>query len=153
MSGSMESIRDAAVEGTNKYIRDLQKHKNAKTTRFTFVAFDDLYEVWIDDELVKDAPLIGSQYQPRGMTALNDAIAKTILRLDRSGRKDEKHLVVVLTDGYENHSKEYGGPQGAARLAKLVKSYEKRGNWTFVYLGANDANVKQTAAAIGIQEG
>src|SRR5688572_29696136 len=74
MSGSMESIRDAAVEGTNKYIRDLQKHKNAKTTRFTFVAFDDLYEVWIDDELVKDAPLIGSQYQPRGMTALNDAI-------------------------------------------------------------------------------
>lgn len=154
MSGSMGHIRDAAVEGANQYVRDLQKDKDADTTRLTFVCFDTEYEVWYENQPVNEIEFIGDRYQPRGGTALYDAIAKTIARLDAAGRKDEKHLVVILTDGFENSSIEYAiAAGGRERLAKLIDAYEKRGNWTFVYLGANDADVTATAAAISIPAG
>lgn len=153
MSGSMRGIRDAAVEGANTYIKDLQDDKGADTTRFTLVIFDHLYEVWQKDTSIKEIPFVGDEYQPRGNTALYDAIAKSIAELDSAGRKDEKHLVVILTDGFENSSVEYRGEDGRQRLAKMIESYEARGNWTFVYLGANDYDVKATAASIGVREG
>lgn len=154
MSGSMTGIRDAAVEGANTYIRDLQNDAGADTTRMTIVAFDDQYEVWQQNKLVKEIPYFGDDYQPRGMTALYDAIGKTIALLDSAGRKNEKHLVVILTDGFENASREYPtGEEGRQRLASVIEQYEKKGNWTFVYLGANDYNVKATAAALNIPAG
>lgn len=153
MSGSMRPIRDAAVEGANTYIKDLQDDEGADTTRFTLVAFDHLYEVWHKDKPIKEVAFLGQEYQPRGNTALYDAIAKTIAELDSAGRKDEKHLVVILTDGFENSSTEYRGEEGRQRLAKVIEDYEKRGNWTFVYLGANDYDVKTTAAALNIPAG
>ena len=149
MSGSMGAIRSAAVEGANQYILDLQKDEEANTTRLTFVCFDTQYEVWFENEPVLDVQFVGDRYQPRGGTALYDAIGTTILRMDAAGHSDEKHLVVILTDGYENASREHN----AASLSALIKAYEARGNWTFVYLGANDADVTATAGAIGVQEG
>lgn len=154
MSGSMGRIRDAAVEGANTYIKELQDDEGAETTRLTFVAFDNLYEVWHKDEPIKNVPYIGEEYQPRGGTALYDAIGKTIAEMDAVGRKDEKHLVVILTDGFENASVEYPtGEVGRKMLADVIEAYEKRGNWTFVYLGANDYDVKTTAAALNIPAG
>lgn len=154
MSGSMGGIRNAAVEGANQYILDLQKDEEANTTRLTFVCFDTQYEVWFEDEPIGDVQFVGDRYQPRGGTALYDAIATTIARLDSAKRGDEKHLVVILTDGQENASVEYAIKDGGReRLAKLITAYEERGNWTFVYLGANDRDVTATAGAIGVQEG
>jgi uncharacterized protein YegL len=154
MSGSMGRIRDAAVEGANTYIKELQDDEGADTTRLTFVAFDNLYEIWHKDEPIKNVPFVGDEYQPRGGTALYDAIGKTIAEMDAAGRKDEKHLVVILTDGFENASVEYpSGEVGRKMLADVIKAYEDRGNWTFVYLGANDANVKTTASALNIPVG
>ena len=149
MSGSMGGIRSAAVEGANQYILDLQKDKEANTTRLTFVCFDTEYEVWFENEPILDVQFVGDRYQPRGGTALYDAIGTTIARMDAAGHSDEKHLVVILTDGQENASREHS----AVSLSALIKAYEARGNWTFVYLGANDANVAATAGTIGVQEG
>jgi len=156
MSGSMGSIRSAAVEGANTYIKDLQDDEDAAHTFMTLVIFDHLYEVWAEDKPVKEIEFFGDRYQPRGSTALYDAIAKTIGLLDNAmvgERADEKALVVILTDGFENASVEYRGEEGRMRLAALVEAYEKRGNWTFVYLGANDYNVKTTARAMGMSAG
>lgn len=156
MSGSMAGIRNEAIEGANTYLRDLKDEKDAETTRLTFIAFDDQYEVWNEDQPVTEIEYIGERYMPRGMTALHDAIAKTIGRLDQimvGDRAEEKALVVVLTDGYENASVEYRGEEGRKRLADLVDAYEARGNWTFVYLGANDFDVKKTAVDMGFAAG
>ena len=75
-------------------------------------------------------------YRPDGMTALYDAIAHTVLRTDQrlqaEGRGEEKVLVVVMTDGLENSSTDYD----AHAIAELVRAYDERPNWTFVYLGA-----------------
>ena len=152
----MSPIREAAIEGANSYLRDLKEDENAETTRLTFIAFDDQYEVWTEDTPVTEIDYVGERYMPRASTALHDAIAKTIGRLDqimKGDRAEEKALVVILTDGYENASVEYPGEEGRRRLANLVDAYEARGNWTFVYLGANDYDVKTTAVSMGMASG
>ncbi len=45
----------------------------------------------------------------------------------------EKQLVIIMTDGYENSSKEYS----QIEMKKLIEELTGKGNWTFVYLGAN----------------
>lgn len=149
MSGSMQGIDTATREGTRGYLMDLitderkliEDHGESIYTRISITAFDTVFEPWLDNESVLDVDVdsIINRYQPRGMTALYDAIANTITTLDSSaaGRKGEKFLVVVMTDGGENSSREYGiHADGKNRLFQLIKKYEKRGNWTFVYLGA-----------------
>ncbi len=51
---------------------------------------------------------------------------------DKVGKKD-KALVVIITDGAENSSREYTQKD----LSKLVEGLQAKGNWTFTYLGAN----------------
>ena len=60
----------------------------------------------------------------------------------RQGRGEEKVLVVVMTDGLENSSTDYD----AHGIAELVRGYDERPNWTFVYLGAGHANITRRAA-------
>jgi hypothetical protein len=122
------------------------------------MAFDTVFEQWIDDKPISEINIdaVISEYQPRGSTALYDAIANTITNLAnqlKGARKNEKCLVIVMTDGQENSSKEYGlRENGRKRLFDLIKSYEKKGNWTFVYLGAN-VDAFAEARDIGIPQG
>lgn len=154
MSGSMGSVWNASIEGFNEYVRQLQEDEDADTTRFTLTVFDTVFEDWFTDVPVTEMPVITrDRYIPRGNTALYDAIANTIQRLDThiEGSRDEKVLVVVLTDGHENASVEYNALRdGRNRLAQLVQAYTDRGNWSFVYLGANDPDVAATASSIGV---
>ena len=59
-------------------------------------------------------------------------------RLAGAGRGDEKVLVVVLTDGLENSSREYT----VSSLAELISRYQARPNWTFVFLSAAHDSVE-----------
>lgn len=164
MSGSMMSIDDVTREGTRGYIMDLQaeekklakKHGEGIYTRFSLTAFDTVFEQWLVDTPISeiDVDSVINRYGPRGGTALYDAVANTITALDTSsaGRKGEKFLVIVMTDGGENSSREYGGPDGKRKLFNLVKRYEKKGNWTFVYLGAN-VDAYAEASAMGVVAG
>lgn len=161
MSGSMQDIRDASVEGTRGYLADLQEeeakivkeHGDGVYTYMTVTAFDEFFETWVDNVPAAEFNLDSlNRYQPRGRTALNDAVAHTVAQMSQRVKEGEKVLVVVMTDGYENASKEYGGDVGKKRLSKMVKAYEAKGNWTFVYLGANVDSI-QEAAAIGIPSG
>lgn len=169
MSGSMGSATAAAREGTRNYLgdpntglhkqeRDLIK-ENGKSvyTRFSLTVFDTVFEKWVVDQPVLDVPLnFIDRYQPRGNTALYDAIANTITDLEtllkKTGRADEKCLVVVMTDGQENSSREYGGLGGRQRIFDLIKAYEAKGNWTFVYLGA-DVDTYAESASMGFAAG
>ena len=157
----MAVIHDASVEGTRGYLADLQaeeqriieEHGEGVYTYLTVTAFDTVLERWIDGVPAVDLDLSQlNRYQPRGGTALNDAIAETVTAMDTRIKEGEKVLVVVMTDGYENSSVEYRGEEGRQRLSSLVKAYEKRGNWTFSYLGANVDSYAE-AASIGIPAG
>lgn len=163
MSGSMARIRDATAEGMGQYISDLQKeewelirqHGDSTYTRFSLTAFDTVFEHWIVGKPILEVKVdrVLARYQPRGWTALYDAIADTITQLETAGLKNDRFLVIVMTDGLENSSVEYSlQTDGRRRLFDLIKAYEARGNWTFVYLGAN-VDAYEEASAIGIPTG
>lgn len=140
-SGSMAGVRDATIDGYNEYVNSLKK--DGGKYKFSLTAFDSgmngelrlnkIHEnVYVDDvpKLTRDV------YQPSGGTPLHDAFV-TILK-DTKSRKDEKHLFVVLTDGAENASSKYT----AKDMKEIKEQYENEGNWTFVYLGANQDSFK-----------
>jgi len=128
-SGSMEVVRDSTISAINEFI-DGQRKEEGKTwvtlTKFD-TEFRPLYEY---APLEKVKPLTRETYTPTGMTALHDAIGKTIHQAARPHKT--KTMFVVMTDGQENSSKEY-----TLRSVKaLIDSYKVDG-WDFVFLGAN----------------
>lgn len=142
-SGSMSNIINDSIGGFNEFLKQ-QKALPDKAT-ITVVLFDDKYDLLYDNVDIKNAEeLTNKVWCPRGTTALYDAIGKTInnekANFARLGKeKPAKVLVCVVTDGYENASKEYKRED----IQKLIKNCEKD-DWNFLYLAAN-----QDAFAVG----
>lgn len=140
-SGSMEAVRDATIEGYNEYVNSLKK--DGGKFKFSLSVFDSgigghmrLQKVH-ENVYIDDVPeLTRKTYTPAGGTPLYDAFCTTLK--EAKSRKDEKHLFVVLTDGAENTSREFT----SENMRQLKKQREDEGNWTFVYLGANQDSYK-----------
>ena len=76
-SGSMKSCQQAAIDGFNQFLTDQQKTDGL--AKLTVVLFDDEYLVPISSIPVEEVvSLTDDTYQPRGCTALLDAIGQTI---------------------------------------------------------------------------
>ena len=76
-SGSMEAIASDVIGGFNRFLMD-QQHEPGDC-RLTLVEFDNEYEVVYASKPIREAaPLTGDTFQPRGTTALLDAIGRTI---------------------------------------------------------------------------
>lgn len=137
-SGSMESIRHEAVAGVNETLGTIRaaatRHDMAQ--RVSLVAFCGcsvdamIYNRSIDAV----APLELDNYLPCCMTPLYDAIGQSCTRLkcELKGRTDVAVSVTIITDGYENSSREWSG--GAVKA--LIESLKGDG-WLFAYIGAN----------------
>ena len=141
-SGSMAELTDDTLGGFNTWLRAAKAAAKGKPDTFlTLHLFDDQHEYpYLDTPLGKVKPLTGAIYFARGTTALRDAFGAEILRLDRLVGKHDRALVLVITDGYENASTEVTH----AQLRRAIQKHEKRPNWTFQYIGAN-----QDAFAVG----
>jgi hypothetical protein len=146
-SGSMAGIMTPSISGFNEFLGK-QKALPDKAT-ITVVLFDDQYEILYNNVDIKQAELLTEKvWFPRGMTALYDAIGKTInterANLNRLGaEKPSKVLVCIVTDGLENASEEYKKEEGRKRIISLIRECEKD-DWNFLYLAAN-----QDAFAVG----
>src|SRR6266567_5576905 len=97
-SGSMKSCQQAAIEGFNQFLADQQKIDGL--AKLTLVLFDDEYLVPISSIPVEEVvSLTDDTYQPRGCTALLDAIGQTIdnlgQRLAALAEKDRPGQVIV----------------------------------------------------------
>lgn len=81
----------------------------------------------------------GDVIEPRGTTALLDALGRTINLLGSRLAKleeDERpaHVIfVVVTDGHENASQEYS----RAQIKAMITEQTDKWGWTFMYLAAN----------------
>lgn len=101
-----------------------------------YAQFDTFYEQVYSDKPVADARAV---IVPRGGTALVDAIGRGATELGaKLKRLPEAHrpgtvLVVIVTDGGENSSREYTADQ----VREIVTRQENDYNWEFVFLGAN----------------
>ena len=147
-SGSMQSIKTAAIDSVNETIqtiRSAQKKHEDQEHYVSLVTFNDdvktIYECVPVDE-VKE--LTAETYQPACCTALYDAMGISLNALRKKVAEDDKVLVTVVTDGYENASKEYSGKA----IKALVDELKIKG-WVFAYIGANQ-DVEAVAATISI---
>jgi len=136
-SSSMSSVRDEAIKGFNGFLKEQQEADLGKCL-LTYCQFNTEYEIvhnGIPIEAMK--PLDHRTYQPAGMTALLDAVGRTIDAVgDRLAKTPESKrpgsiTVVILTDGEENSSEEYDLDKVKAMIEHQADVYK----WTFVFLG------------------
>ena len=147
-SGSMQSIKKEAIDSVNETIqtiRSAQKKHEDQDHYVSLVTFNDnvktIYECVPVNE-VKE--LTTETYRPNCCTALYDAMGISLNALRKKVAEDDKVLVTVVTDGYENASKEYNGKA----IKALVDELKAKG-WVFAYIGANQ-DVEAVAATISI---
>lgn len=147
-SGSMQTIRDDAIGGFNAFLAGQKAVPD--TARVSVILFDHEYTpLYGPVELAEAQGLTGETFQPRGNTALLDAIGRTLATQGARVASElwaDKVIVCILTDGYENASREYTRPQ----IRKLIRDLEAAGKWQFVYLGANQDAFAE-AADLGIE--
>ena len=145
-SGSMAFIATDVVGGVNTFIKDNQA-LTVGDMNFTLVQFDtqDPFEVIYDGVPIADVKeFTAAQFTPRGGTPLYDGIGKLVARAKTDLTDITSDVVVVIvTDGYENASREWN--QSAVKT--LVADQEKLG-WTFVFIGANQ-DAALSASGVG----
>jgi hypothetical protein len=144
-SWSMWGIASNVIEGYNRFLAE-QKAQPGKA-KLTYAQFDNEYEVVHAGIPLASAPqLTAATFEPRGGTALLDAIGRTLNeqgeRIQREGWA-ELVVVCVITDGGENASREYSREQ----IAAMVKHAEAHG-WKFIFLAANQ-DAFASAQAVG----
>jgi hypothetical protein len=148
-SGSMESCKESTVAGFNEFIRTQRELPGDAMVKL--VQFDDRYETVFDMNLKMCPELTQNTFVPRGSTALLDAQGRTIVELGRElatlpeSERPSKVIVVTLTDGMENASKEFS----LDKIGEMIREQRDKYNWDFVFLGANQDAIA-TAAAMSI---
>jgi hypothetical protein len=149
-SGSMANLTDDTIGGFNSFVED--QKKEVGEAKLTTVLFDDKYEILHDGLNLKDVPtLTNKEYYSRGMTALFDAVGKTIntvgerlLKLKES-KRPSKVIFVITTDGQENSSKEFT----KEKVKEMITHQTDKYDWQFLFLGTN-IDSAQEADGIGI---
>jgi hypothetical protein len=141
-SGSMESRWAEALGAVNAYVKELGE---ADVTLATFDAVDGLKFEVIRDRVAATAwkDVTSAEATPRGQTPLYDAFARIVALADAAGR--EKTVVIVMTDGAENASREVSAKDARA----MVERCKSKG-WQVVFLGA-DFDAFAEADQIGVK--
>lgn len=133
-SGSMSGSQSITVEALNTYLSELKKEEgmNASLTLSTFDSVSiDIPISRVSVEKIDSFP--ESILQPRGGTPLFDAIGLAIHDLENiKDSTDEYKILVIVTDGFENASKEYTFDN----ISSKIKEKEDAG-WLIIYLGAD----------------
>jgi uncharacterized protein YegL len=148
-SGSMGSRSQATISGYNEYLQQLKKDNEGKKVLFSLTKFASRAHIVHSAELLDSIPELNvSTYIPGGSTALYDAVASTVLELEKRVDEDSKVLVIIMTDGEENASTDYHGAEGLEKVRSLLKSKTNEKNWAFIFLGA-DADAWSVGASLG----
>jgi len=151
-SGSMSSIVNDAIGGFNTFLKE-QKELEGDANMSIYL-FDNKYEALVEKQEIKAVnELDNTTFVPRGMTALFDAIGKTVINLENKIAKLEVKpknvLVVILTDGGENSSNEFTTKD---QIKTLIERKRGEGNWEFLFLAANQ-DAFDEASSFGMSRG
>lgn len=139
-SGSMSSCRVETVESINEYITEIQKE--AVEGVFTLSTFDSRsIDIPISRIPIRELTTLGEDIlMPRGGTPLYDAIGTAVHDFSTfTHTENEKKVLVIVTDGYENASREYTSDA----IKQLIEEKTKKG-WLILYLGADHDAFKQS---------
>jgi uncharacterized protein YegL len=145
-SGSMVDIKDDMEGGIKTLIEEQAREEG--TCLVTLAQFDNEYEVVADG--VPAAQMLPYRLVPRSMTALLDAIGRTIAKVHAriegmdAADRPANVLFAVITDGLENASQEWTRLQ----VMDSVRARTAEG-WHFTFLGA-DQDAVQEGRGLGV---
>ena len=149
-SGSMCGSEADVIGGFKRVVEEQKAIENGSCA-VTVIDFNSYPEVVC---IGKDVNDVDSElnYTVGGGTALFDAIALGIdkthnynMSLDNAERP-EKTMVVIMTDGGENCSRNFSG----SAVKSKIKEMETEFGWSFVYLGSDLSDVHD-ADTLGIK--
>jgi len=137
-SGSMGSCKTDTIGGVNLFLENQKRIKGE--VRVTLVKFSDYYKI-VNDAVLLDqvAYLDENNYTPSYSTALIDAVGKTINTIGKrlgdtpETERPERVIFAVITDGYENSSREFTRSQ----VFQMVTHQKQKYSWEFIFLGAD----------------
>lgn len=132
-TGSMLECKKDTIGGFNSFLEE-QKKSKADRLKFSLTLFNSakVEKRHTNEDIKKVEPLSDANYIPSNLTPLWDALGNTIQSLPEA--KDV--LFVILTDGYENCSREFK----AETVKRMIKEKEKDFGWKFLFLGADLAD-------------
>ena len=152
-SGSMHGLEHATITGVNETINSIRgaqrEFADTQDHFLTLVTFDSGARASIRT-IIDCKPIAQVEdfkdYHPGGCTPLYDAMGQSITTLHKLIKDDDdaSAVVTVLTDGYENASREWTG----AALKALIEQLTEEG-WSFSYMGS-DHDVKQVSFNLSI---
>ena len=147
-SGSMASIKRDMEGGFATFIAE--QSKDPSPCVVSLYQFDSTFETSYEERPLSAASL---ELVPRGSTALLDAMGKAItligerLKAKPESERPGKVVVLVITDGQENASREWR--REAVKAA--VEHQREKYNWQFAFLGANLDSFSE-AMSIGMRK-
>lgn len=137
-SGSMANIAKDMEGGINSFLKEQAKLPG--TCFASLHQFDSEFEtVFEKQKLFKTKPVPEVILLPRGQTALIDSTMKAITKAKENVL--DKNIVVIITDGCENASRECKTED----VQKLIKELDATDEWTFIFLGANQDSFGEAA--------
>ena len=137
-SGSMSQFEEEGYGSVQAAIADLPKTRGENCLLSVFT-FDNKHDEVVKGVSAKDYTLPEECMEPRGMTALRDAVSNA---LEYANTLNHDVYMVVFTDGEDNTSKTE--PEA---LKKMIKASKIDISW----LAAGDAEM-ETATSLGINK-
>ena len=144
-SGSTSSIYKETIQSMNEVINGIRKNQEDHPDQHHYVTIvtfegDGIKGVKsrrdrVPISIIQD--FTTRDYRPGGCTPLYDAMGKTLNELERLVLEDDRVFATVITDGFENSSREYSG-----RTVKELVSRLREKGWILAYIGANQDAVE-----------
>lgn len=134
-SGSMQTSKEATEDGWRELINEQRQLPGQ--CEMTLAQFDTDYEVLYPPTPIADVPDL--VVQPRGMTALLDAVGRFVTEVGRhlaalaEEQRPGQVICVIMTDGMENASHEWSWDA----VKELITTQRTQWKWKFLFIGAN----------------
>jgi hypothetical protein len=141
----MWSGRDETVIGYNEHVQQFKqdaKNQDLEVCLLTFNGNVFEHEWNVPAEKLNEATV--ESYQPGGSTALRDAVGYVIDKHLANDDPEYAHLVIIISDGRENASRQYSPEM----ISELFEGCEKSGRWTFTFMGCDQAHLLGTGMKI-----
>lgn len=140
-SGSMSSIREAALNGCNEVLSGIKsaavQHAETQEHFVSLILFDtESMPLILDRVPANEVRLMThNQFVPCACTPLLDAIGIALTRLEKEVKQHERAIasVTIITDGYENASQEFNLTQ----IHQLIGRLKEEESWNIAFMGAN----------------
>lgn len=149
-SGSMCSSINDVVGGFKRIIEEQAAKEEGQCSISMYTFNNEVTKHYIGKNIKEVSSNL--RYCPGGGTALNDGVGTAIDEIGEwlngmeESEKPSSNLIVIMTDGEENCSKEYS----LSKVKEMIKHQTEKYNWTFMYLGA-DITTTKVADSMGIK--